>query len=1220
MATLVLELRGAQAEAVARRLQLQLQKLGVTATTTEGGLRRSGAAANFMGGHMKALLVSVVGVTGALRLMRAGIDKLQQSVGVFIDFEASFTRINTLVGISRDQLQKWTPALRDIAAEAGRTGEEMSEALFTITSGGIRGAEALDILRQSSKAAAIGLGDTATIARTVTAAMQAFAAQGLEAGEAVDILVATIREGNLEAETLAPVLGRVTGVAASMGATFADVNAFIATFTRLGVGAEEAVTALRGTLNLILNPGKQVRVAMKGLGIDLDDVRRSISEDGLAQALIGLVEATKGNLDAIGELVPNVRALSGILGTAGVQAEQFVQIQQAIRDSLGLTNKGFKIWGETAEAAMDKMSAASNKLQEIIGEQLTPTIVELSEAVTTLAGSDQMERLVEQVGRLTSELLLVSTAAQTSEAGMTTTSGTVGVLGFAFEKAADKVEAFRERVQELVDTLTFKDLRVTVGVLVKVLKTLGLIEEELPKPAQVQLVERFAEALVSLGEVDDKAIRMAFEALGLFGDDIKDLEGDLKGVNQAIKAHQRRMKELREEYDKDIERIDAVAQEIKDLAQNFKDFERTVEELDITLPSLEIELMDLPIITRGTLTGGEARTEIQQFSDQVEQGLGTAISQALASGDISSAIEGFAQAMGAAISVAIAGAISGPGGIILGAVVGGLAADLIPQILGQGGEAGRRRQEQREQLERDLAAGGSELLGVFDQVNERLRQTADLGLDFSRALELMSMNLTDARNALLGIFPEDFGRRLQDAAFFNEERLRTEEVLRQEAERAVRERLGAEFEFTSEAEFRDEVAAEIEAALLQVPEAIDLTAFAEQLALEFAGVSFEFLSVQATAAGLKAEIEGLGLSAEETARLVGLVTEAEALRMSQLETDVLQRLVDVLSQVPALQEEAAALQAQINQARFQIELQIIELQLRAMGLMTEAFEEMLRLAGEFAQDPANFAAVNIQAPGGGGIGRGRGGRRGRRRERRERVEEFLARFELNSFELTLHRINQEFDRMQQEARGFPALQARLRRAQQQAIRDAMMDLMQPLVDLRDSLRDIGATPVETILGAQSEFFDLAQQFFAGDRSVVDQLAAAGADYRDIIRETFGGTVRGRALLEEMERTLDRILGGPSITGDRMLDVNLRQASLLEEIRDHFLGRRGDIAKAQRDTLIHAVRETSATTHRHLADLLDEQKRATDGRQALSFTDFARRPLPPFHEPRGGGLI
>ncbi len=136
---------------------------------------------------------------------------------------------------------------------------------------------------------------------------------------------------------------------------------------------------------------------------------------------------------------------------------------------------------------------------------------------------------------------------------------------------------------------------------------------------------------------------------------------------------------------------------------------------------------------------------------------------------------------------------------------------------------------------------------------------------------------------------------------------------------------------------------------------------------------------------------------------------------------------------------------------------------------------------------------------------------------------------------------------------------------------------------------------------------------------LDQLAAAGADYRDIIRETFGGTVRGRALLEEMEGTLDRILGGPSITGDRMLDVNLRQASLLEEIRDHFLGRRGDIAKAQRDTLIHAVRETSATTHRHLADLLDEQKRSTDkSREKLS--DFARPALPPYREPRGGGLI
>ena len=145
-------------------------------------------------------------------------------------------------------------------------------ALFTVTSAGLRGAEAMEVLEMAAKGSAIGMGDTKEIARAVTAVMQAYGPETMSAAKAMDVLTATVREGNLEASELAPVLGRVVGLAAQMGVGFDQVGASIATFTRLGVDSAEAVTGLRGFLSGIIKPTNEGAEALASMGIDRKSV------------------------------------------------------------------------------------------------------------------------------------------------------------------------------------------------------------------------------------------------------------------------------------------------------------------------------------------------------------------------------------------------------------------------------------------------------------------------------------------------------------------------------------------------------------------------------------------------------------------------------------------------------------------------------------------------------------------------------------------------------------------------------------------------------------------------------------------------------------------------------------------------------------------------------------------------------------------------------------
>ena len=90
------------------------------------------------------------------------------------DFEESFLKLDTLVGLSGDQLKSFEEGINDLSPALGRSKTELSEALFVITSAGQRGASALETLEQASKAAAIGLGNTEDIARAAVSAVQAY--------------------------------------------------------------------------------------------------------------------------------------------------------------------------------------------------------------------------------------------------------------------------------------------------------------------------------------------------------------------------------------------------------------------------------------------------------------------------------------------------------------------------------------------------------------------------------------------------------------------------------------------------------------------------------------------------------------------------------------------------------------------------------------------------------------------------------------------------------------------------------------------------------------------------------------------------------------------------------------------------------------------------------------------------------------------------------------
>jgi TP901 family phage tail tape measure protein len=182
-----------------------------------------------------------------------------QSVRLAKDFSKSMTKIKSLVGVAGDEVDAMGVKARKMAIETGISANEAAEALFFITSAGLRGSNAMDVLEASLKAASVGLGETKTVADLATSALNAYGVENLSASEATDVLVSAVREGKLEASELGQSMGRVLPIASQLGVEFHDVGGAFAAMSRTGTNAAEASTALKGIFLGLVKPTAEGR-------------------------------------------------------------------------------------------------------------------------------------------------------------------------------------------------------------------------------------------------------------------------------------------------------------------------------------------------------------------------------------------------------------------------------------------------------------------------------------------------------------------------------------------------------------------------------------------------------------------------------------------------------------------------------------------------------------------------------------------------------------------------------------------------------------------------------------------------------------------------------------------------------------------------------------------------------------------------------------------------
>lgn len=306
------------------------------------------------------------------------------SAKMALDFDKSMTKINTLVGVSAEEVEKLKKQVLELSGKTATAPNELAEGLYFLTSAGLSGTDAMEALEQVSKGVASGLGESADLANVAAAAQNAYGKETLSASKALDIFGGMVKTGMFDASELSQVLGTQLGLAASLGISFEEVGAMISTYTKTTGDANAATTGLSGVMMSFAKITPKQAAALDDVGLSAKSVKEMLSKKGLQGTLLEMQKRFKANNIPLSEFFSKSQSLKAVLGVLGNQTETYTEILDDLGDSVGFVDNAFE---KTSQTSSFKMEQALNSLKVAatqLGQELFPVVDAIAKKIKSL--------------------------------------------------------------------------------------------------------------------------------------------------------------------------------------------------------------------------------------------------------------------------------------------------------------------------------------------------------------------------------------------------------------------------------------------------------------------------------------------------------------------------------------------------------------------------------------------------------------------------------------------------------------------------------------------------------------------------------------------------------------------------------------------------------------------------------------------------------------------
>lgn len=330
-------------------------------------------------------------VTSKLSLAAAAIyfaNKTRLAIQDMIAFQKQLSTVNTLLKVSREELNKYADAFIDLSIKTGASKEDIANGAYQALSSGIKKEDLVDFLETASKTALAGQTTAETSIKTISSIMNAYKMEAREAGEIADWLLTVQNKGVTTVGELGAYLADVTAISAPLKITLNDVGAALAQITQNGNNTAKSTTMLKTMFNELSKEGQQAADIFTK--ISGQSFRDFIAKGGELQGALNIMaDHAKKTNKSIVDLFGSVEAGSAALNLTGLNAEKFSEKLNDMKNKSGELNTAYAIASANIKTEWDKLTNAMNsRWRDLVTFLEKPIYVVIKEIRQLVDGQD----------------------------------------------------------------------------------------------------------------------------------------------------------------------------------------------------------------------------------------------------------------------------------------------------------------------------------------------------------------------------------------------------------------------------------------------------------------------------------------------------------------------------------------------------------------------------------------------------------------------------------------------------------------------------------------------------------------------------------------------------------------------------------------------------------------------------------------------------------------
>jgi TP901 family phage tail tape measure protein len=245
-------------------------------------------------------------------------------IGAAVDYQTALAEIQTIGGSLDMSMGELSETVRSISEEFAQPLDVVTEGLYQTLSNQVAdGAQNLEFLATANKFATAAVTDSASAVNLLSATLNSYNLSAAEAADVAGKLFKTIELGRIRGEEFSDTFGRVTVLTGQLGISLDEVLTALATLTVTGLKYNEAFTLINNTTLKLIRPTEELQKVYNKMGIA--SAEAGIQAFGFQGFLVKLTEVSGDTATEIGELFNRIRAIRGILGLTGNQADKFAE-------------------------------------------------------------------------------------------------------------------------------------------------------------------------------------------------------------------------------------------------------------------------------------------------------------------------------------------------------------------------------------------------------------------------------------------------------------------------------------------------------------------------------------------------------------------------------------------------------------------------------------------------------------------------------------------------------------------------------------------------------------------------------------------------------------------------------------------------------------------------------------------------------------------------------